>query len=67
MDRYTSLHLASQNSHLEIVKFLVEKGTNVDARREFSLETSDSLMGAHLNFREGQIHQPPLGLSKQSP
>jgi ankyrin repeat protein len=32
---YTSLHLASQNSHLEVVKFLVEKGANINASREF--------------------------------
>jgi ankyrin repeat protein len=64
---YTSLYLASQNGHLEVVKFLVEKGANVNTSREFSSETSDSIMGAHINFREGWIHQPPLGLSKWSP
>jgi ankyrin repeat protein len=62
-----SLHLASQNGHLEVVKFLVEKGTNVSASRELSSEMSDSIMGAHLEPREGWIHQPLLGLSKWSP
>jgi ankyrin repeat protein len=66
-DGYTSLYLASQNGHLEVVKFLVEKGANINASREFSSENSDSTMGAYLNFREGRIHQPLLGLSKWSP
>jgi ankyrin repeat protein len=66
-DGYTSLHLASQNGHLEVVKFLVEKGANINASREFSSGTSDSIMGAHINFREGWIHQPLLGLSTWLP
>jgi ankyrin repeat protein len=64
---YSSLYLASENGHLEVVRFLVEKGANINATREFSLKTSDPIMVAHLNFREGWLHQPPLGLSKQSP
>jgi hypothetical protein len=47
------------------VKALIEKGANMNASREFSSETS--VMGAHLNFREGQVHQPLLGLSEWSP
>ncbi|KAJ7797526.1 hypothetical protein B0H14DRAFT_55021 [Mycena olivaceomarginata] len=30
-DGSTSLHIASQNTHLEVVKFLVEKGTDINA------------------------------------
>jgi ankyrin repeat protein len=66
-DGYTSVYLASQNGHLEVVKFLVEKGANINASHEFRSETSGTIMGAHLNFRERWIHQPLLGLSKWSP
>jgi ankyrin repeat protein len=66
-DGFTSLYLASQNGYLQIVKFLVEKGATINASREFSLATSDPIMGAHLNFRQGRIHQPLRGPSKWSP
>jgi ankyrin repeat protein len=66
-DGYTSLLIGSQEGCLDIVEFLVKKGANVNASRELSSETSDSIIGAHLIFREGRIHQPLLGLSEWSP
>jgi ankyrin repeat protein len=66
-DGYTSLYKACQYGHLEVVKFLVDKGANINASREFSSETFDPIMCAHLNFRQGWIHQPPIGLSKRLP
>jgi hypothetical protein len=67
MDGYTSLYFASHEGHLEVVKFLVEHGADINASREFSSEASGSIIGAHLDFREGWIYQPPHGLSKWSP
>lgn len=29
---YTALHYASRNGHLEICKYLIENGANIDAR-----------------------------------
>jgi ankyrin repeat protein len=49
-DGYTSLYSASLYGHLEVVKFLVVKGANINASREFSSETSD---GCSPEFQRG--------------
>jgi ankyrin repeat protein len=63
-DGYTSLYAASLYGWFEVAKFLVEKGANHNVSCEFSSETSESAMCAHLNFRQGRIHQPLKGLSE---
>jgi hypothetical protein len=49
------------------VKFLVEKGADVNACSMSSHGTSESIVCAHLKFRQGWIHQPLHGLSWGSP
>jgi ankyrin repeat protein len=53
-DRHTSLYIASQNSHHKVVKFLVEKGRNVNAIGEFSSETSASILCAQHSSPKSQ-------------